>query len=256
MPDKQHDPPDSAPRVLILRPKRQAQTLVSRCRAAGFQPVELPSLAIEAVPVSSSGSPHGVVIFTSMNAVRHANTIADLPWYSARAYAIGPATHGALESLGQAMASEPRAPYTSEVLVEGLVKEQADQLDDGVTIVTGEGGRGVVTRLLREAGVAVTEYAVYRRVCPQTKPSDVLRQLSPLPDIILVPSNEALDNLMHMGGCQLPSLLNVAMVLNNERARDHARSLGFSGPMTIIASAGDAAQVDALLLWRAGQSFS
>lgn len=222
---------------------------MNACRAAGFSPVPLPMLAIEAVPNDGSGPQQGLAVFTSVNAVHNADQIAPLPWDSVTAMAIGPATHSALEALDQTMAAPPAAPFTSESLIQRLFDTSSINLDDGVVIITGQNSRNMLSESLTRVGITVETRVVYRRVPPPLQSEDVAKTLTPMPDIVCVPSNEALDNLLRLAGRVREELLTLPFVFNSPRAADHARSVGYRGPGVIAQAAGDQGQLEALCLW-------
>lgn len=235
-----------------MRPAHQAGPLLTACREQGFEPIALPTLSIEAVaPDPSVSRPvQGVAIFTSVNAVKHAASLGPLPWPAVQAHAIGPATQTALIDAGQMPGSTPKPPYTSEALVASLCDTATDQLVRGITIVTGEHSRSTMADSLLDAGFEVQVIAVYRRRCPTLSEQELIQHLSPLPDILCVPSNEALTNLDKMSGRLFPERHQLPLVLNNSRALAHARDLGFKGPAHVCPAAGDDAQLKALIQWR------
>lgn len=254
--DHRDDNAQAPLRVLILRPEHQALALTAGCREAGFDPVLLPSLSIEALPQTQEAPRTGVVIFTSANAVRHGAALRRFPWPGVRVHAIGPATDKALHEAGQETVAAPRPPYNSEALLEALLNTHAASLQDGVTIITGQNSRACLADRLREAKVEVQVIATYRRVCPDVSTEEVIRRLSPLPDVVCVPSNEALRNLSSLLSRPVAAVYALPLVVNNQRALEHARHLGFTGPGLVSAAAGDAAQLTTLCAWRARESLA
>ena len=252
-------------RVLIMRPVHQSEPLMRACRLAGFDPISLPTLEIQPVvlaplantPASSpAGAPsQGLAIFTSVNAVLHADQLAPLPW-PVPAIGIGPATHAALKHRNQETAWPPAAPYTSESLARRLLDGHSINRDTGVNIITGENGRGHLADQLERSGFPVSVHAVYRRRLPDHDHKVVQGRLDPVPDIICVPSNQALDNLLTLAGDAGAALRDVPLVLNSERAAEHARKCGFRAGMLVACAAGDQGQLQALSHWRDEQHTS
>lgn len=161
-------------RVLVTRARHQSGRLVDRLRELGAEPVELP--LIEIVPLQDFSEldatltrRHGIVIFTSANAVAAVlERLAHLGRRlgATRVTAVGPATAAALVARGVVVHHLPPA-HTAEAIVSTfrdlrrrrILLPQADIAD--VTLV----------KRLRARGAVVDAVAAYR-----TMPSPVSRQ--------------------------------------------------------------------------------
>ncbi len=242
---------ERAARVLILRPEHQATGLITACRARGLEPVPLPALTIEKSCLSIDGAPpdNGLAVFTSVNAVHYASGLGELPWPDVQAVGIGKATHAALLQAGQDTACAPAPPYTSESLVKQLLDHPPAAMRSGVTLVTGENGRTLLVEQLEAAGVNVRCVPVYRRCVPAYAPGYVTQTLEPAPDVILVPSNQALDNLLLLARQCAARLRTLPLIVNSKRAADHARASGFTGAIHVASAAGDTGQLRILDQW-------
>lgn len=244
---------EHTPRVLIMRPAPQAEPLVSACRSRGLEPVPLPTLMIEGVvqPDERDYAPRqGLAVFTSTNAVVHAKNLGKaLPWPQVLAIGIGTATHKALVQTGQTIAGPPVAPFTSEALVQRLIDDPHTAMQAGVSIVTGENSRSILSERLMEGGFKVQTLPVYRRVLPPYSMGVVSDILDPLPDIIVVPSNQALDNLLSLAATEAASLRTRPVIVNSQRAAEHASVRGFTGDILVAQIAGDKGQLQVLDAW-------
>ena len=258
------------PRVLVTRPREQAARLIDGVRRLGFEPVPLPCLDIEPVPLPRAPCPHrGVAIFTSRNAVEHAVARDGWPWHGVPALAIGAATAEALVASGCAPALAPREPFDTEALLDQLDALPAMAGEDaraaavlarlgaGVTIVTGEGGRPTLADTLRERGHTVQRRELYRRCTSRPTATELEVALRPMPDVVSASSDAVLDALVRIvptaraGQQRLERLRCLPLLVNGERCAAHARYRGFSGPLLVARPAGDAGQLAALVRWHA-----
>ena len=236
-------------RVLILRPEHQAAGLIAACHQRGLEPIPLATLAIERCPSASSPPSQGLAVFTSVNAVRHADCLGPLPWQGVQAIGIGMATHAALLQTGQHMARPPVPPYTSESLTRQLLDEPMEAMQSGVSLITGENGRTLLVDTLGDADIDVRCLTVYRRTLPEHTAEYIKHALEPIPSIILVPSNQALDNLLLLAPSMVADLCNCPLIVNSERAKEHARHCGFIGTIEVACASGDDGQLQTLDTW-------
>ncbi|MGD8558917.1 MAG: uroporphyrinogen-III synthase, partial [Gammaproteobacteria bacterium] len=108
---------------------------------------------------------------------------------------------------------------------------------------------------LRERGAAVEYLECYRRVQPDVDPAILTEPLQQgAVDIVIVTSNEGLENLLAMAGDQAAEqLLTLPLIVVSERSRDRARQLGFRGEVIIAQQPSDQGLIDAVLQWKARQ---
>ncbi len=237
------------PRLLVTRPEGQENTLVADCEALGFTVVHVPCLEIQATNVRlepSDLTDVDTVVFTSANAVAHANQKLALPWTEIDVYALGNATAKALATFGQSVISQPVAPYDSEAFVTLLKRQSA--LPERLLIIKGVGGRGYIEAQLALTSTSVVTLDVYRRQCPNPDASLATKLSTPF-DIISVMSNETLDNLVHLASPYLSTLLKHDLIVNSERIRQHALTRGFTGSLFVAPYAGNSGQIKLLTTW-------
>jgi len=244
-----------SPHVLITRPAGQHEHLAQACSALGFQVSHLPCLAIEGLENKSLHreciAQTDSVLFTSLNAVEYAHGQLPMPWPGVVARAIGPATANALVSKGQALISEPCAPFTSDAFLAQMESHPPERL----IIVKGLGGRTLISDHLSELGWHVQTLDVYRRLLPDISPAyvDEIFQSS-VPDIVCLSSNESLNNLMMLIGDHRTELLDIQLLVNSDRCANLADSLGFRHPALVAQSAGDQGQLSQLKQWLQNRS--
>lgn len=246
--------PLSGLRVLVTRPAPQAENLCRMIEAQGGIAVRLPLLAIQ--PTAHPARAEGVLaaartydawIFTSANAVRHAERLCRQPW-PPRIAAVGAATAAALEAGGIEVQMAPLSAHSSEALL--ALPEFADVRDRRILIVTGEDGLDLLARTLFERGAHVEIAEVYRRV---PLPYDAEAMLSALRgvDLIVVTSGEALTHLFNLTpeGSRA-TLLKKQLAVPSARVLEQSTALGFAHPPVITQPMSDAAIVRALTEWR------
>jgi uroporphyrinogen-III synthase len=229
-------------RVLVTRPAHQAENLCRMIEAEGGTAVRLPLLTIEPATQLAEARrrlamPRDLWIFTSANAVRHAQPLIARAW-PGRVAAIGPATADALALAGQADAVTPLSGSSSEALLE--LPELQALAGSRVLIVTGEGGRDLLDRGLAARGAAVERAEVYRRV-PLPYPPDAVASALRKSDVIVVTSGELLEQLVRLTpeGSRA-SLLKKPLVVPAARVVEKARELGFVQPPRLAEPVSDA----------------
>ena len=230
-------------RVLVTRPAHQAENLCRLIEAEGGTVLRLPLLAIEpgtqgAEARKRLAAGHDLWIFTSANAVRHAQPLVAGAW-PARLAAIGPATAAAMAAAGQADAATPLAGASSEALL--ALPELQGLQGVRVLLVTGEGGREVLERELAARGASVERAEVYRRV-PLPYPPDAVAAALRKSDVIVITSGESLEQLVRMTpeGARA-ALLKKPLVVPGARVVEKARELGFTQPPRLAEPMSDAA---------------
>ena len=114
-------------------------------------------------------------------------------------------------------------------------------------IFRGEGGRELIADTLIGRGTRVEYAEVYRRRAP-SEGAAVFSRLARegWVDVVIVSSNEGLDNLLAMAGSERTRLLRTRLVVISERTAAHARDLGFELTPCVATESSDAGLVDAL----------
>lgn len=230
-------------RVLVTRPAHQAENLCRLIEAEGGSVVRLPLLAVE--PVSNPAEArrrlaagHDWWIFTSANAVRHAQPLPAETWPGHLA-AVGPATALVLASMAQADVTVPLSGASSEALLE--LPELRELAGQRVLLVTGEGGRDFLERELAARGARVERAEVYRRV-PLPYPPEAVASALRQSDVIVVTSQESLEQLRRLTPeGSLTTLLKRRLVVSGARVVEKARELGFVLPARLAEPMSDAA---------------
>ncbi len=233
-------------RILVTRPRHQAESLGRAIAARGGRPCLCPMLEIEPLAPLPSGWWQGSdwLIFVSANAVRFA-LAAGLPAdVSSRLAAIGRATASALRNAGLPVACEAPPPYTSESLLEQPAFSQV--VGRRLVIVRGRGGRSLLGRELQRRGGEVVYVELYRRRPPGMDTIAALRdRLSQGIDAVLITSGEALAHLQAAVGDDLPRLQRLPLVVASQRLARLAAQAGFT-EVILAASAQDEAMLAAL----------
>lgn len=245
-------PPDT--RVLVTRPRGQAEGLLAALRAAGADVLHRPTLAIVPITPSAQRQPTAPdwCVFTSPNAVRYG-----LPRWPAqdsaavRIAAVGPGTAAALTRAGFSVAVAPaRGGGADDLLAEADFSPCAGE---HVLIIRGEGGRRRLQQALSARGVRLTEWAVYSRQRPNDDldiPDDWLHSHL---TFTIVTSAAGLENLLGMADpTALAWLLQSRLITVSERIAQRAQQLGFNQPV-VAAGAEDQALTDAVVANRQEQ---
>ncbi len=154
-------------RILVTRPRAQAESLCVALEAEGAVPVRFPVIQVEPVPDDQSLRESMTrlaqfqwVIFTSVNGVVHACKHQEGPFPTdTRAAAIGPATAHALAQQGIPVSFVPHE-YRAECLADGVDIKAGQR----VLLPRAQGARRILVDMLREKGAIVKEIAAYRTV--------------------------------------------------------------------------------------------
>lgn len=255
---------DAAPlhglRVLVTRPAHQADALVRMIEHAGGTVLRMPALDI-ADPVDPAAldavarslDQYDIAIFVSPNAVDGAVRLLNRPFPAKLILAaIGPATARALALAGYPDTLCADSPFNSEALL--TLRELQQVGGQRIVIFRGDGGRGLLGRVLAERG-AVVEYAeVYRRAPPPPPSSEVATALRRQQvDAVIATSGQVLEQLAAMCTDDLyQGLTRAQLVVASDRMVKLAESFGFHSPL-VAAEPGDGAMVEALVAWRTGR---
>lgn len=158
--------------VLITRPDGQAEALAEQLRAAGHQPVRLPALVIEPLPLAASDrrqlldlDQYHAVFFVSANAARLAlDAMEDLwPQWPVGVHwlAVGEATATVIGAFGL-RAETPQRGFNSEAVLALPCLRQVRERR--ILVCRGDSGRDWLATQLRERGAEVTVMPFYRRL--------------------------------------------------------------------------------------------
>ena len=242
--------------VLVTRPAHQAQGLRELIEDRGGKVILFPVLEIQ--DAEDTGAVRALIerldefdmaIFISANAVHKAMPMiaARRPLPSRlRLVTVGEGTAKALQKYGRNPDLCPREHSSSETLL--ALPEMQQVLGKHIVIFRGEGGRELLGETLRQRGASVAYAEVYRRAKPATDPGDLQDHLRRgKVHIISVTSNAGLVNLVELAGpAARNSLLATPLVVMSERNIEHARRLGFAGPIARAKQASDVGLAEAI----------
>lgn len=238
-------------RVLITRPREQAQGLERRVRDAGGVPVCVP--AIDILPLADPApfralaarlAEFDLAVFVSRNAVRRAlDLLGGTPWpVRLKVAAVGQGSRAELEERGFAQVIAPAAQSDSEALL--ALPELAAPRGRRIVIFRGEGGRELLGQELAARGASVEHAACYRRAAPEG--AGMRSAWADGMDAVTLSSAEGLANLFAMlGGEAARRLSGVPLFVPHARVAAEAQRLGLE--RVIVAGPGDAEMVAALV---------
>lgn len=242
---------------MITRPAHQAGHLADCIHSAGGEVLLFPTLDIIASELSDENSDiiqnisqFDIIIFISPNAVEHGLNLIQskttLP-EDIQLATIGEGSAKTLQNkLGKQPDITPKENFNSEGLLATNALQQIEQ--KRILIVRGNGGREHLKQTLQQRGATVNYLSAYRRVKPATD-SKILEQYlqNNLIAAIVITSGESLINLTELTPKNvLPALLQVPLVLINDRLIDIAKKEGFTSELIIANEASDEAIIEAL----------
>ena len=249
--------------VLVTRPVGQAQGLVRALVEAGCEPVHHQPM-LELAPLDELAAEqrqhlldldlYQHIIFISANAVRFGLERIDDYWPQLPAGLIWYAIGGTTASLLQERGLSPLVP-AQEINSEGLLDLAQLKGVSGqrVLIVKGVGGRETLRETLSQRGAKVDELACYHRICPKMAPGALADILSrEATDVVMISSGEGLSNMLTLlSDKESSNFRDIGLVVPSPRVAALARQAGFNDVVT-AANASDAAMLQALQQWRAG----
>jgi uroporphyrinogen-III synthase len=209
----------SSKRILVTRPKAQAEGLVELLAAAGAIPGVFPTIEI-APPEDTSRLDRAIerlagtawVIFTSVNGVaafwERARALGkeDAVRESIRASAIGPATAEALAAHGVTAAFVP-GEYVAEAILPGL----GDVSGKRILLPRAEIARKALFDALVKAGAMPEEIAVYRTL-PGRPDAAAWAELERGVDAVTFTSSSTVRNFAALAGERAGTLLGKAAI--------------------------------------------
>ena len=214
-------------KVLVTRPKGQADALRNAIRDCGGRVERLPLLAIEQDVGDADREKlekafqFNDLVFVSTNAVRHSASLLNPG--KARIIAIGEGTAALLGERGIRATIVPRRSTTEALLGDDRLGEMQGRR---VLIVRGHGGRELLAEGLRALGAEVEYAEVYRRVTPAPPSADLLATWEERVDAMIVTSDEMLKNLVELTGFD-QNVLQTPLIVISERLQNNAETLGF-----------------------------
>lgn len=231
-------------KVLVTRPRQQGENLCRLIQQAGGQAIPFPVITVIASepsgtePVQTLIASSPVIIFISRNAVIFTNQLVEdlvSTMQDKTVYAVGEGTLQELTSKGIVQAKSPGPQSGSDALLE--LRDFAPDNIRGrqVLIIRGQGGREHLKEALEANGAQVRYAEVYQRVLPGITP-DELESLwqDTGPDVIVVTSNQGLQNLLELCGEKYRQMLcDRRLVVISTRQQELARQAGFRLPAIV-----------------------
>lgn len=250
-------PPLTNITVLVTRPADQAGELCERIGLLGGHAILLPTLAIEPCATTPTTQAHELLVFTSVNAVKHGLTILKSQFELSAANGTTPiiATLGAATTAAL-VAHGYRVDITSVTSnSEGLLMAAELQTPPKhVLIVRGQGGRELLRETLTQRGSTVNVAEVYTRVAAHPEPARLEETLRALHngelDVVTATSSDtllALDALLTPADRDL--IHQLTLLAGSPRISDAARAAGWRGECVVSASPADAELLDTLVRW-------
>jgi uroporphyrinogen-III synthase len=244
-------------RILVTRPREQAERLATAIEAAGGEALRHPT--VEIAPPADVGAlartlerlgECDLAIFVSPTAVlKGVGAVAAWP-ARVEVAAVGPGTGAALGQAGFTKVLAPRAGADSETLL--AEPELRDLRGRRVILFRGAGGRDALAKELAARGAEVRHAECYRRVRPQADLSLLAgRWRESGVDAVTAFSAGALENLFELLAPAAHTLVAAApLFASHERIAEHAHRRGVRE--VIVAGPGDDEMLRALLAYFGG----
>jgi uroporphyrinogen-III synthase len=184
-------------RILVTRPRAQADSLVEGLRVAGFEPIYFPVIEIRSVEDHSELdqaleqiNQYDWVVFTSVNGVEavfdRVENFSSLP----RVAAIGPKTAAALKARGVIPEFIPEE-YVAEAILPGL----GDLSGRKILLPRAEIARKALPEAITRAGGMAHEIAVYKTL-PAQPDAEGLAALKAGVDVVTLTSPSTVQNFV------------------------------------------------------------
>lgn len=246
-------------RILVSRPKHQAEHLCELITANGGQAIAYPTIEIQPVKDpdkilvrENAFSEFDIIVFVSRNAAKmafdHYLSLASLPVHI-KVFAIGAGTAETLSSLNIKNVIHAGVHADSEALL-NLPEMQKERLaGKKVLIIRGVGGREYLADNLKSRGASVDYAEVYKRCLPEYDVKDSHNIWQDIkPDAIVITSNDGLNNLVHLTPeTDQPQLFTTPLVLMSARSDNLAKELGFVSVTGIAIDKNDEGLLSVLL---------
>lgn len=241
-------------KIVVTRPAQQSGPLCSLIEAAGGIAIRYPVLDIEFIEDNAELTQLGkniadfdYAIFISANAVTGAvRWLPPVLPSKLQLAAVGKRTAEILRQHWPQAILTPAHNYNSEALLE--LPQLHSVAGKRVIIFRGEGGRELLADTLQQRGASVEYAEVYRR---QQTQGDIQQLQRQAPDLIIVTSNDGLQNLYDQTQNQTRAwLLEQRLIVISKRGAQRAQELGFQHAAIIATRADDQGLLQAALDWR------
>jgi uroporphyrinogen-III synthase len=243
--------------IVITRPKHQANALAKDIKAVGGNIFLFPTLEIVPVQLTQTDkekiqhlSETDIIIFISPNAVEHGlnhiEALTELPKHILLA-TVGQSSAKILSArLGKQPDITPEENFSSEGLLETTAMQNVT--NKRILIIRGNGGREHLKQTLQQRGALVEYINAYQRVKPETSTTDFEQYLQNNQiAAIVITSAESLKNLLELVPEKvITQLLQVPLLLINQRLVDIAKEAGFNNKLFVATKASDDAIIESL----------
>jgi len=247
--------------VLVTRPGDRGLELCDIIENAGAETTYFPTASIypETVDNKTKRALRALdqvhwVIFVSRNAVTYG--VEQLPkklLENANLAAMGLSTAESMEKAGLTVSLCPEESFTTESFLEEPLMD--DVANNNIIIVTGKGGRKLLQDELEERGASCYRVEVYRRELPLKNAQEVALKVGKNNiDVLLVTSEELLENLLKLLQKVGNKIKQLPMVVSSDRLKSKARSFGFTSSLIVAESALNTAILAALEKWHTKSS--
>lgn len=222
--------------VLICRPEEPAQALAKALSAMGASCYTFPTLEIEELAISDlerqyilSLDQYDYVIVTSQHAAKAGLELIDNYWpqlpIKQTWLAIGQKTASLLAAENIKLIS-PKNDLTSEDLLKLAPLQKIKH--QKTLLLKGQGGREIISEVLRKRGAAVDEVNVYQRIRPNYSENKIQAALVDFPsNYIAALSGETLLNLISLCEAHHINLSSKTLIVPSHRVANIAYEHGF-----------------------------
>ena len=243
--------------IMVTRPAHQAGLLAQGIKEAGGQVLLFPALEISPIKLEKKAqeilqriNDYDILVFISPNAVEHGlNHIQSVTQLSKHVLlaTVGQGSAIALKNkLGKYPDIVPQENFNSE----GLLATRAMQAVENkrILIIRGNTGRDLLKQKLQQRGATVEYLNVYQRIKPDTPTAELEQHLQNNQiAAIVITSGESIKNLLELVPENIRNLLlQVPLLLINQRLLDIAEQAGFNNKLIIATEASDDAIIETL----------
>jgi uroporphyrinogen-III synthase len=243
--------------IMITRPAHQAGPLAQGIKAAGGEAFLFPTLDIIPTELSQKNkekiqriNQFDIIIFISPNAVEHGLNLIKSQRELPESILLATIGQGSAKAVYDHLGKQPDIVPKENFNSEGLLATSAMQnvANKRILIIRGNSGREHLKQTLEQRGALVEYLNVYQRVKPATNTTDLEQYLQNNQiAAIVITSATSLKNLMELTPAKVtPQLLQVPLLLINQRLIDIAKEAGFSSNLFVATEASDNAIIESL----------
>lgn len=251
-------------KILVCRPKEQAEKLAAIMQTQGFEPIVFPTVDIQPIDIIQKFIPlsklsiqqANIILIQSTSALTYLEPAAlDLLASSKVIYAMGAGTQEALQAkhISSCWVAEHGAASEQILSTPPISTLPANSK---ILLFTGEGGRSVLEPELTKKGFVCQRINTYKRAMPVYTQQQINNVLSQAPDVILVTSVDILKNLLIIFKDNLNNIKNLPLLVISPRIQDAALELGWQGEILLAESASSEAILSRLKHYYAVKNIS